>query len=570
MSESTTDKKPAGRLSRWLAAPRRWSIATWATIALSVFLWTCLFVCWGIFQFGYHHVPWQHYMTWPRFLLVLGLLVTIPFVFHYGLRLWLQGEAARFPELNKAWNAGLHALREAGISLEGTPVYLVLGSHSEPQEKAIMNANSTPLQVAGVPAGPAFIRWYANSESIYIFCSDSSWLSALNQLRRVREEEEDSQQAESLTISAENAEPWSAAPAPPARAAAPSGQRAAASLSRGQPQHRGTIMLDQFISDQDDDEPSTAAPTPAEGSRHARGTLLLDAPVATSTPAAARPSSTATESMGRAPVGTQRLPVIVPPRDSAIRLQRLQSVCQLLRSARQPLCPINGVLTLLPFATIHATAEEMEELERAAKCDLGVLQRELSLRAPVTALVVGLENEAGFREFVRRVGREKAMTQRFGGRYDLRASTNPEELRAFSAHVCGAFEDWAYTLFREKDALSRPGNTRLYNLLCKVRCIMKNRLGKLLGNGFGYDEHQATCPQRHLFSGCYFAAAGRSADRQAFLQGVLDKLISEQEQIEWTDQAIQLDRRFQRLAYAGLAVDAALACVLAVRAWWVI
>ena len=46
----------------------------------------------------------------------------------------------------------------------------------------------------------------------------------------------------------------------------------------------------------------------------------------------------------------------------------------------------------------------------------------------------------------------------------------------------------------------------------------------LLVGGFGYDNTLAS--QQHepiLFSGCYFAAAGESDDRQAFVKGVFDK-----------------------------------------------
>jgi hypothetical protein len=219
-------------------------------------------------------------------------------------------------------------------------------------------------------------------------------------------------------------------------------------------------------------------------------------------------------------------------------------------------------LVLLPFTTIEATGNELEELERAIRSDLAILQESLRLRAPVTALVVGLEREAGFRELVRRVGRDKSASQRFGGRYDVRSLATSDHLRVFSGHVCGAFEDWVYTLFREQGALSRPGNSRLYGLLCKVRCILKARLGDILGKGFGYDEQTGDHATSHLFSGCYFSATGRTADRQAFVRGVLTKLVSEQEQIEWTPSALRQERRFRTLCYVGIGLDVVLVATL--------
>ena len=112
-----------------------------------------------------------------------------------------------------------------------------------------------------------------------------------------------------------------------------------------------------------------------------------------------------------------------------------------------------------------------------------------------------------------------------------------------SAHLCGVFEDWAYTLFREEHALTRPGNTRLYELLSKVRCGWKGRLGEILSGGFGCDTTKREEEASTLFSGCYFAATGDTPDRQAFVKGVIEKMGEEQELIEWTQEALSANKR---------------------------
>jgi hypothetical protein len=578
MSGDESPAKEPSRLSRILAAPKQWTMPTWATIALTCFLVTSIILCWGWFQREHQYVPWYHYMTWQRLLLTIALLVAVPSFFHRGLRLWLQGESSRFPEIERAWQAGVHALREAGIELGATPVFVCLGSNDELQERAIMNANATPLSVIGVPKGPAPLHWYGNSEAIYLFCTDASWLSVLNRLRREREEEQESSLSLSDSPQGFAALPsagYRATPTSPPTAGRSGAPMGAAKQNHAEPassarapapaaptDYRGTMMLDQFVSESG--PPTAKASAPAA---NIRGTMILDEPEE-------EPQSVGTavadfESSPIAAAATQHhQPIIVPSRDSTLRLQRLQAVCQRLRNSRHPLCPANGILTLLPFELIHATADEIEELERAIKNDLAVLRDELNLRAPVTALVVGLEKDSGFRELVRRVGRDKSASQRFGGRYDLRAMAAADHLRDFSSHVCGAFEDWAYTLFRAKGALSRPGNTRLYSLLCKVRCVLKHKLGRLLANGVGFDARQSSGDEPHLFSGCYFAATGRTADRQAFARGVLEKLVAEQEQIEWTDSAITKERRCRQAFFAGVVVDAVLVATLAGLLWW--
>ena len=123
---------------------------------------------------------------------------------------------------------------------------------------------------------------------------------------------------------------------------------------------------------------------------------------------------------------------------------------------------------------------EIEQLQTAVRSDLNVVHQGAQQRSPVTCLVTGLERERGFRELVRRVGREMATAQRFGQKFDACQATTPDQMAALSAHVCGAFEDWVYTLFREEDSLTRAGNTRLYGLLCKVRCMLKGRLSQIL------------------------------------------------------------------------------------------
>jgi hypothetical protein len=65
-----------------------------------------------------------------------------------------------------------------------------------------------------------------------------------------------------------------------------------------------------------------------------------------------------------------------------------------------------------------------------------------------------------------------------------------------------------------------------------------------------------------LFSGCYFAATGETEDRQAFVRSVFDKLPSEQEELEWTDEALEWDARCQVWANLGFAANAILALVV--------
>jgi type VI protein secretion system component VasK len=250
-------------------------------------------------------------------------------------------------------------------------------------------------------------------------------------------------------------------------------------------------------------------------------------------------------------------PAMIPLAERERQLARLEYLCQCLRDARQPLCPLNGAIALLPLGTIGAGPREVVELQKAVKGDLASIQNELKLRFPVTALAVGMEADRGFEELIRRVGPERAKSQRFGHRFDVRAVAAPSQLAALCARISGVFEDWVYAIFRERGSVSRAGNSQLFGLLCKVRTQLQDRLVRILCGGFGHDPERANRGEPVAFSGCYFAATGRTDDSRAFVEGVFNKLDEEQDNVEWTKEALREGRRFRRIGWLGLLVIAA-------------
>ena len=494
-------------------------MAARASILLAVALVIMVIAAWLLFLLDPDSVPWRHAMTLWRILLDVVLVIVIPIVTYRALLVWLEGEQSRFPDIDYAWNAGVEALRRNGIPLESAPIFLVLGSSGQRLEQSLFEGSARSFRVANVPEGPAPLHWYASPEAIFLCCTEAGWLTALAALQARRETEVESPQP---------LQPEVPAVAP---IAAPAGQPSGP--------HGGTLVLDQFLAAGDTDD-RTAGGDVKEAKEE--GTERVE----TARTARIAPASVAAG------------PVVIPEGDSARELERLEYVCRLVRRGRQPVCGLNGVLTLLPIGQLQATPAEVEQLRRAIKADLTIVRETARLRTSTIAVVTDLEQERGFRELVRRVGRDRAAAQRFGQKFDVRRFATEEDLTALSAHVCGAFEDWIYALFREKGALSRPGNTHLYGLLCKVRCNLKTRFDDILSRGYGYDPHRQPDDQRSFFSGCYFAATGQTADRQAFVKAVIDKIVEENELIEWTDKAWSEHRRYRRLTIIGYALAALL------------
>jgi len=546
-----------------------------ASCLTSLFLFITVIAVWTIFWLDPANVPWRHAMTFWRYGSIIALIVVIPLVLYKTLQWWLEGESSPFPDVEYAWNAGVQACVANGISLSTTPIYVVLGSNSDVQERSLLTAAGIRLRVEGVPAGPSPIRWYANSDAIYLFCSDASWTSAIASLREELAVDAAARGApppEGAPNPLESGSPgdagmsgpaaWSVAPATGPANVPGAGGAAPPAAGGGSESFRGTLMLDQFLSQSRgaDGPPQPPAAAPQGRSQSPvtsfRGTMDLSAPIVADPRRSASSDNGPTNWSGSdasTPSSTPE-PVLVSSQYSAVCLQQLNHVGELLRRGRRPICGLNGILVLLQYEAIYSTPAEIDELEKSLRSDLATLEYSTQVRCPVTALVVGLEKERGFRELVRRVGKDRAMSQRFGRKFDVRFAPTNEDLTALSAHVCGAFEDWAYALFREEESLTRPGNTRLYELLSKVRCNWKVRLGEVLAGGFGCDLTPEAQNRSHLFSGCYVAATGESPDRQAFVKGVFDKLKEEQEFIEWTADALAEQDRVRRLAKIGLVI----------------
>jgi hypothetical protein len=308
----------------------------------------------------------------------------------------------------------------------------------------------------------------------------------------------------------------------------------------------GTIMLDQFVADRQAEEAQAAQSQAATETEEPPETVAVVR-------------------------ATSDQPAILSQQESGRQLARLEYVCQLVKQARFPLCPLNGVLVLVPFDFLEASQRETQQLQKTARSDLGCLQRELALRCPVTTLVVGMHQERGFRELVRRVGRERAVAQRFGRRFDVRIVPTAEAITNLCALAAGTFEDWIHTLFREAEALARPGNLRLYGLLCKMRSTLSSVLSEVLVGTFAHDPQSKELPEPVPFSGCYFAATGESDDQQAFVRGVFEKLSEEQEEVEWTHAARSTNRTFQKLAAAAVALTVCcLIAMVAIAVWRIV
>lgn len=380
--------------------------------------------------------------------------------------------------------------------------------------------------------------------------------------------------APSVTPPSASSAPFNMPPANPPASAAAGGD-----ALRPAPKFEGTIMFDQYSSEQavKPEPPAAAAPVarPQTAQRPPAQPTAAQPPAAqrpaTPAPAVASPAAQpATAPQRSAPLasratsGKQKEIALPSNLDTTNQIPRLKYVCRLLQRSRRPRCGVNGLVTLLPYEMHQVNPLQLSAIAQSARNDVATIEKTLQLRIPVTAMLIGMANDKGFTELVRRL-QSTLLSRRLGGRFDLRSRPTPDELNSHSDRLCDAFEDWVYHLFGREEGLSQQrGNRKLYALTCKIRHELKPRLRMVLGKAFGCDASadatNASGEDGFFFSGCYFAASGGSDGDAAFVKGVLqDKLLDEQSQVQWTEAAKQRHTAFRTLSVIGWLIAICLA-----------
>lgn len=523
--------------SIFLSAPRRLMgmtlparVAVVVAICLAVVLIVHVVVL-GIVSETFEARVWFR----QRGLVAFSLLVTIPIVTYFMLKVWLQGETSRFSDIDAAWKAGMAALQEHGIDPREVPIFVVVGAATDGQIRSLFDASGLEFDVREVPRGRAPLRWFAHEGGVFLVLNNASLLSSVNSLALQRMSEGMPTPGQRLpqgirgTLLAGGDADWPAAPSEPAGRPAPSDSTES---DAGQ-QLRGTM---------------------APGTRNIRQTLAPGHAPEAARGDAGRPAL--------AKVGLSR-------QEEEEQSERLHYVCQLLNRLRQPYCPINGILTLLSVQVIEDITAA-RDVQDAVSGDLETVHESLQLCAPVVVMVVGMEAKGGFFELVRRVGME-SRSRRFGKGFEVSNRSSEEQMDAFATHACGAFEDWVYHLFQEPGGLDKPGNGKLYNLLCEIRLRLRARIRSILVNAYGFEpSSESGTEQSFLFGGCYFAATGETDDRRAFVHDVFQRLVDLQDDVEWSSQALAANARFHRLAHVGMVLDGILliALILLLIAWY--
>lgn len=259
------------------------------------------------------------------------------------------------------------------------------------------------------------------------------------------------------------------------------------------------------------------------------------------------------------------VPLAKDPARIALLTARLRHLCHLLRETRRPLCPINGIVLLVPETCTRTSALANQAGYFAAE-DLRAAAEVLQLRCPVVGIVCDCEQIPGFDEFLKRVPMARRK-QRLGRKLPSLARLPVSDRQAL---IQGSVR-WVTTtlvprlVYRVMPSFSEPGpNARLLQLTVAVHA-RTDALVRFFTRALAPENNEAVLP-----IGCYFAATGRIAETQGFLTDVLSQLLDCQNFVAWTAQGRREEAIVARrtvLGYILIGLTVAIVIGLAVFRW---
>jgi hypothetical protein len=441
----------------------------------------------------------------PEIAILILLMIAIPILVYYFVWYLLLEEVSPFPDMDRIWQEGVIGSFEKGLSIQNTPIFLVLGAKNDREARNLLKLSGFDFFYATMASGEPAISVHSCNEGVFVV------LNSCNRISRL------------------------ASVSHPIGAGSANGLSSPVEGPTDDGRTMDATQLNEMI------ETRHAQPV----SENPGATMLLDE-----------------DQNIEMILKNYSIPKALSSNEDVDSERRLRHLCKLINQTRLPLCPINGLLSLLPVELVESSSSHIQV---ALQKDLAVLREELQVRCPNTALVTGLESDDGFIELIRRLPPQQAADNRFGEGADLWVVPDSSRLDAIAAHATGKFEDWIYKLFQQENSANKKGNSKLFMLLCRARGSFAANLRSILAGGFGFDvrsdPHLAR--EQFLFGGCYFAATGSSPATQGFVRSVFNKLTQQEGEIEWAPRAQYLDQKYQKAAsFAALVGTIALVSIV--------
>jgi len=442
-----------------------------------------------------------------------------------------------FPDIDVAWDEILAALAKVGIGIADTPIFLVLGEFPSGFE-SLFRALPNGLTVPGGSAPGSPIRAFANRDGIYLAVPGASLLGIQGWVGGSGEIE-----------------------------SGPAGGSVAQSIGVG-----ASIGIDQSvgISIGGASVGSVGVGGPLqEIQRIIRRARDENRPLAEDEKRRVRElsggGSAAPAAKVAASAATAGVSVLQNARLVAEANSRLDHVCNLVATARWPLCPLNGALVVVP-ALVSDRDDAAQQWGLVAREDLARAEGAFRLRFPVFVLVGGVEMLPGGLTFFERFAAERG-GQRLGKSFPLNPDLDPAatsaEVEKAARWVFGSLLPYhVFKMTRSEAAADSRENASLVRFLIELR-RRAPRMARLVGRTVASDH---TVPE---FGGCYLAVMlpGDNTDPK-FATEFFKKVESSQGFVAWTEAAYAEDSGYRSMARMGyLALGVIAFCVLALAGY---
>lgn len=432
-----------------------------------------------------------------------------------------------YPDIDDAWRTALLQLEEEGVNITELPMFLVLGSSASGDKGFFEGAGMSKMLIAPGKGQPP-VRLIATPKAIYVMASGvSAWSTYCNLLNN-------------KDTGVGNAE----------------------EVTREEEESRKTQRFTSVFTAENDEGKDIAREIQELLRKSAMGTITEDEQIQL------RELSSMTT--GKPKEASNKVPEF-PSTRQKLAHRRLRYLCKLMLRDRRPWCPINGSLVLIPWKLLH-NDDYCREAPNFLLRDLTIARDTLTLHAPVHTLLCDVETAIGFDQFRDCFRSKTVLTQRFGQKSPLMPSMSGTELPAFYESLAAwlgqtLMPKWILQFLNKDlatDSRNTPGmatnyNSSLYSFMREMY-MRAPRLGRVLKQGVVLSESSSNPEPMPLFGGCYLAATGESENQQAFLPGVFDRLVDNQNSVAWTKAALASERKYY--GYTMLGYFASLVCVV--------
>lgn len=449
-------------------------------------------------------------------------------------------EEGEFTDIDRPWRRALEELAQEELYVDDLPLFLVNGLTPQQEQSVFLDASNVEWKVVCPPPNETTspLRVFADSNAIFVSCTGigavscqqgkivDSRLAATSGAAPVGSGSQTQQAGEMASILSHAKRSTGTMPAGGALQAAPVAPT-------------GTVTQA---------ETAQPPPTTATGTLRSIGAAIAGATMSPGGVQRAMKSMTSVSPEAKGYGKKQVAPI--NDVEAELGFRRMGYFCSLLQDARNPYCPINGLLQVIPLSWA-TSPEHAKKLAPAIRYDIECIHETLQLQFPVVIAFSEMDSILGLKEFLVRLERlhKGIRNSRAGSRFWPGAEINIESLDLLLDRSMNWFRGWIYAAFA--DDINSAENQSLFHLLCQIR-QKKPALASLLKGALS----QVTEPEMRL-SGCYFIATGAGATEQGFIRGVLDRLVEMEEEIAWSpDLEITVSKRrvLTQMLIAGTAL----------------